>query len=325
MANLIRMLFGVPPSVVLFPSTLCSESRPQREVQYEFWRPDDGDPPQDRLNYAAPIYEQLALTGPLPQCFVQYLGRINTCYRVERFEPGPMPYVLPKAEEADRILALYQRWALQSLAALNFMHDRGIILNAVDSSSLWLRNDLSIAIANLVDAGSVQLGIEAGIQGCNTIDSPWRHHPISLNNTAGGIYAGHVKVDLFDWATMVYAWFSHGRSPLDYDIHALQGQQNTEYEYRLLLERQNLVSLLQYHQWPILDDSILGPILLGAWQGQYENTAAALQDTRAMLQSCGRRLAPGTEGDIVGFGWPDAFEFVKDNHGRNAKLRLRAG
>ncbi|KAK4553776.1 hypothetical protein LTR86_009274 [Recurvomyces mirabilis] len=285
-------------SVVLFPSTLCSESGIQRKLQYESWRADDGDPPQDRLKYAARIYEQLTLTGPLPQCFVQYLGRTNTGYRLERLEPGPMPYVLPKAEEADRVLALYQRWALQSLAALCFLHDRGIILNAVDSSSLWLRNDLSIAIANLVNAGSVELEIEAGVQGCNTIDSPWRDHPTSssntANNTAEGIYAGHVKGDLFDWATMVYAWFSHGKSLLDYDIHSLQGQGNTGYEYKLLLERQSLV------------------------------LRRALEDTRAMLQSCGRHLGPSSEDDIVSFDWSDAFKVVKDDHGRNAELRLRA-
>lgn len=204
-------------SVLLYPETFASEEPSTGKARYYYWPDDDGDSPQDRLEGTARIYEQLSANGPLPRCLVQYQGRHPSGVRLERLEIGPLDYDLPSAEENDVVLALYQRWALQTLSALRFLHENCVILNAIDLTGLWIREDLSAAIANLVNAGSEVVGVSAGDLRASEVESQWSPDQFYPSRSVDEVSPGHIKGDLFDWAVLAFELFKD-ESLMDYTL-----------------------------------------------------------------------------------------------------------
>jgi hypothetical protein len=80
---------------------------------------------------------------------------------VEKTRFGPFDITLPAMTvpvpetptRMDRVmLSLYYRWALQGLSALSFLHSHSVFMRAFSSQQIWLRSDLSLALAGFVSA-----------------------------------------------------------------------------------------------------------------------------------------------------------------------------
>lgn len=94
----------------------------------------------------------------------RYLGPLyDDCsneFRLERLNPGPFadmalpPLALPLPSELglqdQTLLALFYRWALQTLSALHFIHCQSMVLIDFCSESIWLREDFSAAITGFI-------------------------------------------------------------------------------------------------------------------------------------------------------------------------------
>jgi len=89
---------------------------------------------------------------------------------VERLEPGPhwgdlpaMTVPVPKEpSREDRImLALYYRWALQSLSAISYLHSRSVYLTFFSSTNVWLRRDYSLAISGFISVDGPELDADS--------------------------------------------------------------------------------------------------------------------------------------------------------------------
>ncbi|KAK5675663.1 hypothetical protein LTS10_011763 [Elasticomyces elasticus] len=168
-----------PSKVLVFCKWFEAENAYTGEVQYDEWMNCRGDDDEvERLESTNKIYQHMfdfpdALGHPR---IVRYFGATPTGYLLERLHPGPAypRDLVPTKQEVllgdgnasslsnDAILALHQRWALQVLNALSYIHNKGVILNGVIWDALWLREDFSIAVAGFVAASSKQLGIGEG-------------------------------------------------------------------------------------------------------------------------------------------------------------------
>ena len=186
-------------SILLFPSTFRSEDGFTGEIRYDEWFDEDGDSPHKRLDGAARIYEHLSANGPLHPALVQYKGRTKSGFRLERLHTGHLPSSRPRADGDAQLLALYQRWALQLLSTLAWLHAQGVVLNAMDLHDLWLRQDYSIAIANLVNAGSAAVGVSASeVRYSSSVDLPWSAWRLYDTKDVDEITPGDIRGDIFD-------------------------------------------------------------------------------------------------------------------------------
>ena len=89
---------------------------------------------------------------------------------VERLEPGPhwgdLPAMtVPVPDEPSRedriMLALYYRWALQSLSAISCLHSRSVYLTFFSSTNVWLRPDYSLAISGFISVDGPELDADS--------------------------------------------------------------------------------------------------------------------------------------------------------------------
>ncbi|KAL6235889.1 hypothetical protein BDW75DRAFT_250543 [Aspergillus navahoensis] len=120
---------------------------------------------------------------------------------------------------------------------LAFLHEHGVYLMDFSSSTIWIRDDLSIALS----------GYE--------IETYYPTNPKS----------GHPelspKVDLSDWATFVWQLMRKGESS-----HGTKSKQR-----------------LKEGKLQLLEEERLGPMLVKAWKGEYENAREILQEVRSYL------------------------------------------
>ncbi len=59
------------------------------------------------------------------------------------------------------MLALYYRWALQSLSALSFFHSRSVYPTFFSSTNAWLRSDYSLAVAGFINVDGPELDADS--------------------------------------------------------------------------------------------------------------------------------------------------------------------
>lgn len=138
---------------------------------------EDAEEVEHRLECARRVYARIFAEVDAHPRIVAFRGPTPTGYKLERLALGPLTEVngLQPARAGDCWLKLFQRWALQVLTALRFLHDKGIILNVVSDHAFWLRDDLSIAVANMVVAGCAELGVSAGPYHSSSImNNPWQ-------------------------------------------------------------------------------------------------------------------------------------------------------
>ncbi|KAJ6162220.1 hypothetical protein N7485_010450 [Penicillium canescens] len=258
----------------------------------------------------------------------RYLGPLPVGYLLEKLDPGPLASTtLPllttfpasrtssndqdsSTDKADRepLLLLYYRWALQSLNMLAFLHEHGVYLMDFSSSTIWIREDLSIALSGFVNA---------------TIPTDeWPYSPDGTRYETE-IYYPTVpengfpeltpKIDLSDWATFVWQLMrtdanSEGKKwslptdPLDETEGPGEDEDAGEYHKERLNEGK-----LQ-----LLEEERLGPILVKAWNGGYENAREMMQEVRLYLEQIGVKME-GEDEVLLDGGrkWEDVFTVVR--------------
>ncbi|KAE8379635.1 hypothetical protein BDV26DRAFT_258871 [Aspergillus bertholletiae] len=241
---------------------------------------------------------------------VKYLGRLQVGYLLEKLEPGPLartalpplasfPSSRPQGER-DPIILLYYRWALQSLSILVFLHEESVYLMDFSYATIWIRDDLSIALS--------------GLLGATIPTNEWPYSPTStryeneyycVTNPAGFPELGP-KIDLSDWATFMWRCMTGDFTleaslcseptdplPADADPGAYHKDQRMEGKFQLL------------------EEGRLGPILLKAWKGEYESAREILQDMRSYLEKIEVRMEGEDEVLPDQGSWQDIFTVVK--------------
>ena len=309
-------------SVLVFSIYFKSESPETKSVVYIEEMNADSSEPKDhpkRLKETVRIYEHL-LRGrePHPRV-VKYLGSTPSGYRLERLWPGSV--AICTDVKNDAVLALHQRWAMQILSALEWVHERGVTLQwgAIQQDAFWLRSDFSIAIACFITAGCLGLQIPAEHCSSNTFVSPWSKQtsghsesPYTWHDT------GLPKGDLVDWATWVYGLMIGRESDPVY--HGVEGLDNDE-RIRKWRERHHAAERGTFRDWPRLPKEQLGDVLVRAWNGEYETAGELLADVRQSLKDTGRQLTDGKSDEIDGFDWNHLFEGVPGKFGPKLELK----
>jgi hypothetical protein len=238
----------------------------------------------------------------------RFLGATAAAYRLEKPNPGLFPATIPGVDESDAFLALCQRWAMQYLSACRFAHDAGVIIAASPDYISWLRPDFSLCVAGFVTASCRDLNIEAHWQPGGIDMHEICPYGIPDNSSCGPPWTekdcGQPKLDLFHWATWMYAIMN--------DWTPLSEHLNSRYDD--LSDLGKAIRDGTFDDWPALESKKLGPCLIKAWKGQYESAAEALQDVRATLEACGRTLATDVDDELDGFDWAKIFSVAKDEN-----------
>ncbi|THX31224.1 hypothetical protein D6C90_07753 [Aureobasidium pullulans] len=299
-------------TALLFPSTFLSEQA-DGTVIFGETRVDDDDP-RERLDAVVQIYDVLSGHDTFHPRIVKYLGTTNSGYRLERLSHSSIGLDLqcPYSHHNDVVLALYQRWALQMLSALDHLHQKNIFLNNV-GNNLWLRVDYSIAIANMTSAGCTEPLIPGRKSPPMVLESPW---------AADADDPGSVKNDLFDCASWTFALMTGNKDPLlmhmGIEGHVTSGTEDFDKHISLCHD----VSLGNFDAWPQLDEKLLGSVILKAWRGEYESAGQAIQEAKDAIRACGHELSKEHGDEIVTYDWQQEFEVTTiDRWG--PKLRLR--
>ncbi|OTA25061.1 hypothetical protein BTJ68_10702 [Hortaea werneckii EXF-2000] len=265
--------------------------------------------PARRLAYTVKIHERLEAGEASCTRVVKFLGSTRSSYRIEYPASNIRWDNIPHDnKDPDVLLALHQRWALQLLCAFRYIHSKGVVLNAPQGSSIWLRPDLSLMVAAFVAASCPELDIPAGCMiAANTLFSPFGPSDMRKTDPPFGVdECGQPKTDLFDWACWVYELMSkRRRQPTVVETIVLDDRQHLSHEER---QKRGLeVRKGVFDDWPILQTEQLGPCLIKAWKGEYESAEEALQDVRNVLKTTGRTLVPDMDDEIEGFDWEMEF------------------
>jgi len=265
------------------------------------------DGPGQRLAETVRIHERLEDGGEKCKRVVKFLGSSPSCYRIENLLPNGSCYeTLGSGQVPGKNLALHQRWALHYLSACRYIHGKGIVINAPPGECIWLRSDLSLAVAGFVDASCPDLEIRVGswddgLTGC----SPFS--PCEAGVESHAYKYGQPKTDLFNWACWVYELMTDGQNPFLPPAKA-----RVEVSRQEMRAREKAVRKGLFKHWPILPNDQLGPCLVKAWKGEYESAGDAFRDVKAMLGSCGRVFAKDEEDEMEGFDWKAEFGRAKE-------------
>ncbi|CAD0016219.1 unnamed protein product [Aureobasidium pullulans] len=279
-------------TALLFPSTFLSEEA-DGTVIFGETRVDDDDP-RERLDAVVQIYGILAEHDAFHPHIVKFLGTTNSGYRLERLSHSSI------------------RWALQMLSALDHLHQKNIFLNNL-GNNLWLREDYSIAIANMTSAGCTEPLIPGRKSPPMVLESSW---------AADADDPGSVKNDLFDWASWMFALMTGNKDPLlmhmGIEGHVTSGTEDFDKHISLCHD----VSLGNFDAWPQLDEKLLGSVILKAWRGEYKSAGQGMQEAKDAIRACGHELSKEHGDEIVTYDWQQEFEVTTiDRWG--PKLRLR--
>ncbi|KAF3483529.1 uncharacterized protein GIQ15_02853 [Arthroderma uncinatum] len=298
-------------------------------------RVDEPDP-QDIIAKATTIYESLFFEHGGHPRMVKYLHRLDDGigFCLERLTPGPLdnirfpPLSLPISAPSTQnrmLLALYYRWALQSLSALHFMHTKSVYLTAVGNTFTWLRSDMSIAITGLTCAASPMLVPEWDDHG---EAGKFIYQIVRLSHRAYGegpecFPAGNgdlqhnAAYDLFEWAKWIWRLMTnyHSTSPprepcySDWSpilpIDPASWPEFTSFgQFGEYAEERN-----RRGAWQELEEERLGPILLKAWNQEYQSAEQAMQDVQEVIKKMGMKLIGEDEVELEEVSrWEDFFD-----------------
>lgn len=91
-----------------------------------------------------------------------------------------------------------------------------------------------------------------------------------------------------------------------------------------VMERERKVGRREFDDWPILDDEMLGPILLKSWKGEYDAASEALQEARRVLEASGVKLSTEQCDEIDGINCRQNFVVESVEEDGKPVLRLRS-
>ncbi|PGH08044.1 hypothetical protein GX51_01485 [Blastomyces parvus] len=270
---------------------------------------------------------------------------------LERLTPGPLvkltlppltlPVVTPSAKD-KLILALYYRWALQALSALHYIHTRSVYPTDFGRNSIWVRADMSIAVAGFTSAAiptPVPEYDEHGETGnyeyvLETSKTPWRSESLELHAPQHGYNEYSAAYDLFDWATFMWRLMTN-----DYSTRPLPGPRRYDTSPLFPMDQadwpdfSNDTCPRKYEEkrraegaWQVLEEQRLGYILVKAWNGQYENAKEALDDVKKAAEKMGLLVIGEDEIEPENdLRWEEVFEVVRTGDGEyDQELRLVA-
>ncbi|KAK4495800.1 hypothetical protein PRZ48_013068 [Zasmidium cellare] len=296
-------------SVLVFPTHFMYDNPITGEVIYNEmgFRCDDGDP-KDRLEEVARVYEWVFERGD---------GRLW---------PGPVPWVKPKVEGEGEVLRLFWSWAMQILSALVFLHGRGVCLGSFSEDVLWVREDMSVAVACLIGAGCEREDVLAG--GYEVpVSSPWHEEWFGVGESEDGgdwRFKGHVKADLVDWANVVFRWMAGNNQDV------LRFHQNPEKPAPAVKDevskrwRQAYAYRGELVGFRRLEKKLLGNVIVDVMMGKYESAEEVLNEVRKTIGESGGivcgELGDEVDGDMK---LEEVFEVVENERGGNKELRLR--
>lgn len=311
-------------SVLVFASTYGGKQLEGTVVTLTGLDRIEDEDPQQRIETMRAIYCLLQRSDEHAR-IVRFLGETRSGLRLEKLWPGPLPTSWPclSAAESDldrgTVIALHQRWALQLLSAIIHMHSNNIIINQLDLEMLWLREDYSIAIAIPYAAGCTNPRIRADslwypdwhIRSQWDLYSQWRLYTdgprwLDDEKCSASQLAGDPKVDMFNWATLMYKIMFPDDHPIKQAMYqqavyaAEPGRFQKEFKRRL---HQINRGRNHTHFWPQLPDEMLGPVLKKCWLGKYANSKNALLDLQHTLAGLG--VAFEGQDEIAGFTWHD--------------------
>lgn len=263
----------------------------------------------------------------IPRGGSRYLGRHLTGYLAEKLNPGPLAFTtLPDlttfpasrtssdgkafSENGDRepLLLLFYRWALQSLAVLAFLHEHGVYLMDFSMRTLWIRDDLSIALSGFVSAT-----FPTDESPYTTIGSRYETEIYHPTDPLTGEPVQTPKIDLADWATFVWRLMQQDASG-----HGVESQMMPT-DPLDPAEMPGDVDAWEYHKqrlkegkFQLLEEERLGPILVKAWKAEYENAREILQEVRCYLEQIAVRMDGEDEVFLDdGRKWEDVFTVVR--------------
>ncbi|KAK5693133.1 hypothetical protein LTR97_010609 [Elasticomyces elasticus] len=303
--NIVPASDGV--SVLTFCPGFLSEDPNTHEVDYD----EEMYPREEDINWVRRlrdtnrVYQHMfesesESTSSSHPRIVRYLGPTPTGYRLERLKPGPAyPRDLDPTTN-DAVLALYQRWALQGLNALDYIHSKGIVLNAFTEDALWIREDLSLAVAGFPAAACATCVCRQ-----EEWSNPWRapfYGEVEPERFTEDL-TECPKRDIFDWAVWVCTNMS-GASPLR---HGITTSRSSKEYYDELHEREKALKRGEFVNWPRLPDEMLGVVVVKALRGEYTTAAQALEESRDLVEACGRTLSDSHVDEIDGFVWDHEF------------------
>lgn len=237
------------------------------------------------------VYEKLIAEGMVCDRTVRYRGRdAATAFPLlekpgggllNKFLAARRGQMYSMRETSDvqitpTCLLLVYRWALQILSALSELHRNGIIhMDIVSPDCFWLYNDLSIALVGFQSAGFVNLRGERAKRDAHCGEEfryPWVRNTQQERPT--------VKVDLFDWATLVYTLMTD-ESPVDGRTKGVEVEE-----------------MIRIGSLPVVEEEKLGNLVKRCWQGEYESASAVMADLKAFLT---RRGFEVEDEDIRGY------------------------
>lgn len=92
------------------------------------------------------------------------------------------------------------------------------------------------------------------------------------------------------------------------------------------IERHKQIERREFHAWPMIEDKMLGPVVVRAWQGMYETASEVLEDARKVLAPTGTSLSMELCDEVTGIDWRSEFTLDPtddDDYYRHIILRER--
>ncbi|PLB53261.1 hypothetical protein P170DRAFT_379870, partial [Aspergillus steynii IBT 23096] len=209
---------------------------------------------------------------------------------------------------AERIPRVYEHLA-HSINIPNVDIEKPIDIHPriANTSTIWIRDDLSIALSGFVNA-------TIPTNECPYSPYELRYEPeIYYSTDLRGQPELTPKIDLSDWATFVWQLMRQDASfhkakrfamPTDpLDPEEVSEEENPWERHQQRVKEGKLQRL---------EDERLGPILIKAWKGEYENAGEIMQEVRSYLQQIGVRM-DGEDEVLLDDGrkWDDVFTVVQ--------------
>ncbi|KAG9664696.1 hypothetical protein KCU98_g16492, partial [Aureobasidium melanogenum] len=235
------------------------------------------------------VYEKLDASGSQYTRIGKYKGKDAATAFPLLEKPGGAPLktflaahrtrMYPENETgsvASTYLPLVYRWALQISSALSEIHRCEIIhMDVVGSDCFWLYEDLSIALVGFQSADFVNLKgqrVQGDAHYGEEFRWPWVRNTQHERPTA--------KVDLFDWATLVYTLMT--------DTDAVYGR----------IRNVDVQEMINTESLPVLGEEELGYLVRKCWLGEYESALEVMADLKLFLTERGFEVE---EDDIRGY------------------------